>query len=85
MCAVYAGVYSTLETAAYWKACKVVGQGGAPKSKVSMLRRVDPATGKSCTWGEMMVTYSQYDPSDVAHYWVSCPEAPVKKKKKDSA
>jgi len=79
MCAVYAGVYSTLETAEYWKACKVVSQGGAPNSKVSVLRHVDRATGKSCTWEEMLNMYSgEYEPSDVAVYWVSCPEVPFK-------
>jgi len=79
MCAVYAGVYSTLETAEYWKACKVVSQGGAPNSKVSVLRHVDRATGKSCTWEEMLNMYSgEYEPSDVAEYWVSCPEVPSK-------
>jgi len=82
MCAVYAGIYSTLETREYWRACKVVSQGGTPTSKASALRRIDPATGNSYTWEEMLDLYSgEYDPSEVALYWVSCPEAPSKEKR----
>jgi len=75
MCAVYAGVYSIPETGEYWRTCTVVSQGSDPASSGSVMRRVDPATGESYTWEEMMAMYSEeYEPSEVAAYWTSCKE-----------